>query len=246
MNSPSPISRLTSSTALTSPGKTFETWSRLTPDDRHAAAPPSTDGCPSLSQLRRLKRSRPTRRTPSSDAPPRAPAVTVTDARLDEVVRRAADEHLNRARLDDVREPPVVEAELRDGDTERDRPRLAGSELDAREALELQYRPRDARLRIADIELHDLVSRPATRVGERRRRRRSRRPVPTVCSSDARTGELERRVAEPVTERVERAAQTGRRSHPPVGSGRPTPCERRRRGSALPSAGTRSGASRRG
>ena len=45
-------------------------------------------------------------------------------ARLDDVVGRPADEHLDRARLDDVRVLPVVEAELRDGDTERDRPRL--------------------------------------------------------------------------------------------------------------------------
>ena len=113
-----------------------------------------------------------------------------------------------------------------------------GCELDAREALQLEHRPGDARL-----------AGRARRAG-RPRRRRGRRcsrcatstsiepsgPT-TVRAARASSESSKRRVAEAVAERVERARRASRRSRPSSASGRPRSCARRRRGSDRRSAG---------
>src|SRR5262245_5576425 len=179
MNSPSAISRLTSSTAFTPPSKTLDTCSTLTP--------PSVNGHRSAERLCRplLRRDHGHR------------------ADQDRLRGGSPEKHFDRARLDDIREVPIVEAELADRDAERDPPRLARLQRQAQEALELALRPRDRRLRVARVELHDLVARPLALVSH-------------ACLDDelavpahGRLGDphlrqLERRVAEPVTERIER------------------------------------------
>src|SRR6476646_2431686 len=131
MNSPSAISRLTSSTALT---------------------PRSVIGDRPVERLRGL--------SVGGDDGHRAGQ--------DRVLGRLSEEHLDLARLDHVHEVSIVEAELADRHEERDPPRLSRFERQAQEALELALGPRDGRLRIARVELHDLVADSVARVRDAR------------------------------------------------------------------------------
>jgi hypothetical protein len=101
-----------------------------------------------------------------------------------------------------ARRPPVVEPELTDGHVEGQQARLARPELDPREALQLEHRSSEARLRVAHVQLDDLVSGAVTHIRDARSHldrsvqaddRRSRRDV----------AELEARVAEAVAECVQ-------------------------------------------
>src|SRR5437667_10082820 len=72
------------------------------------------------------------------------------------ILRRAADHHLDCAGLDHVGHSLVVEPELADIELECDRPRLAWRQADTLEALQLLDWPRHARVYLVDVELHHL------------------------------------------------------------------------------------------
>ena len=145
MNSPSTMSRLTSSTALTPPSKTLLMCSSLTPDGRPSRQRP---GLSTLDQP-----------LSESQSPSRSPQLTDTDpsnafagcapgrgrhnsreAHVDQIGGRASEEHVDHARLDDVCEVAVVEAELSDRYAKRDQLRLTGVERDTHEVLQLDRR----------------------------------------------------------------------------------------------------------
>ena len=138
-----------------------------------------------------------------------------------QVHRRRAGADRDRAGLDD---PAVVRPDVREllgREPEGHGPPLAGLERDPPEAAQLEDRPGDRRLVVADVQLDDLVASDERRCSRRRRCTVTSPPsVGTVGPVESQVRDLERRVGQAEPERPERRARTRRRSRPWAANGR--------------------------